>query len=75
MPTSHDTARRFVGVSLDCADPDELATFNVSLLGGRLLWGDADSAGVQVPGVLLIMQRVTATGGHAGLASQSCTLI
>lgn len=49
---------RFVGISLDCADPAELATFYLSLLGGRLLWGTADSAGVQVPGVVLVMQRV-----------------
>lgn len=51
-------ALRFVGVSLDCADPAELATFYLSLLGGRLLWGNAESAGVQVPGVVLVMQRV-----------------
>ena len=43
---------------MDCADPAELATFYLSLLGGRLLWGNAESAGVQVPGVLLVMQRV-----------------
>lgn len=49
---------RFVGVSLDCADPAELADFYLRLLGGRLLWSHASSAGVQVPGVLLVLQRV-----------------
>ena len=49
---------RLVGVSLDCADPAELAGFYVSLLEGRLLWSSADSAGVQVEGVVLVMQRV-----------------
>lgn len=49
---------RFVGVSLDCADPAELADFYLQLLGGRLLWSHPTSAGVQVPGVLLIPQRV-----------------
>jgi hypothetical protein len=30
---------------LDCAEPDELAAFYLRLLGGRLLWSNADSAG------------------------------
>ena len=49
---------RFVGVSLDCADPAELAEFYLQLLGGRLLWSRPNSAAVQVPGVLLVPQRV-----------------
>jgi hypothetical protein len=49
---------RFVGVSLDCADPAELAEFYLGLLGGRLLWSRPTSVGVQTPGVLLIPQRV-----------------
>jgi len=49
---------RFVGVSLDCADPAELAEFYLQLLGGRLLWRSPTSVGVQVPGLLLIPQRV-----------------
>ncbi|WP_028049333.1 VOC family protein [Cellulomonas sp. URHD0024] len=49
---------RFVGVSLDCADPAELAEFYLLLLGGRLLWRRPTSVGVQVPGLLLIPQRV-----------------
>jgi hypothetical protein len=49
---------RVVGVSLDCADPDELADFSLRLLGGRVLWRREHSVGVQVPGVLLIPQRV-----------------
>src|SRR3954453_285240 len=47
---------RFVGVSLDCADPTELAEFYLQLLGGRLLWSRPTSVGVQVPGLLLIPQ-------------------
>ena len=47
--STKSAALRFVGVSLDCADPAELATFYLSLLGGRLLWENAESAGVQVP--------------------------
>lgn len=49
---------RFVGVSLDCADPAELAEFYLGLLGGRLLWSHPGSVGVQTPGLLLIPQRV-----------------
>lgn len=49
---------RFVGVSLDCADPAELAEFYLQMLGGRLLWSRPTSVGVQVPGLLLIPQRV-----------------
>lgn len=49
---------RFVGVSLDCADPAELAAFYLRLLGGRVLWSRTSSVGVQTPGVLLIPQVV-----------------
>jgi hypothetical protein len=59
VPSPSDAAEiRFVGVSLDCADPDELATFYLNLLGGRLLWSKDQSAAIQTPGVLLVMQRV-----------------
>ena len=51
-------ALRFVGASLDCADPAELAQFYLQLLGGHLLWSRAGSVGVQVPGLLLVAQRV-----------------
>ena len=53
-------AVRFVGVSLDCADPAALAEFYLTLLGGELLWHSADSVGVRVPGVVLALQRVAA---------------
>ena len=46
------------GVSLDCADPAELAEFYLRMLGGHLLWSRPTSVGVQVPGLLLILQRV-----------------
>ncbi len=49
---------RVAGVSLDCADPGELAEFYLRLLGGRVLWRSGTSVGVQVPGMLLIPQRV-----------------
>ncbi|WP_228713679.1 VOC family protein [Prauserella endophytica] len=59
MPESSPSDQlRFVGVSLDCADSDELAAFYVGLLGGRLLWSEERSAAVQVPGLLLVLQRV-----------------
>ncbi|HEY6278287.1 MAG TPA: VOC family protein [Streptosporangiaceae bacterium] len=48
----------FAGVSLDCAEPDALASFYLRLLGGEVMWRSASSAGVRVPGVLLVMQRV-----------------
>lgn len=48
---------RFVGVSLDCDDPAELAEFYLRLLGGQLVWCHPGSAGVRA-GVLLVMQRV-----------------
>ncbi len=49
---------RFVGVSLDCTEPAELAEFYLQMLGGRLLWSRPTSVGVQVPGLLLVSQRV-----------------
>jgi hypothetical protein len=48
----------FVGVSLDCADPDVLAEFYIRLLGGEIEWRSVNSVGVRVPGLLLIPQRV-----------------
>ena len=49
---------RFVGISLDCPDPHQLATFYRNLLNGRLLWSKEQSAAIQAPGVLLVMQRI-----------------
>ena len=49
---------RFVGISLDCADPAELAHFYLRLLGGRVLWSRPNSVGVQLSGLLLVPQRV-----------------
>ncbi len=51
-------ALQFVAVSLDCADPAELAKFYRRLLGGEVLWSSEESVGVRVPGVVLAMQRV-----------------
>ena len=49
---------RVAAVSLDCADPDVLVRFYLELLGGRALWSSEGSAGVSVPGLVLVMQRV-----------------
>ncbi len=49
---------RLVGVALDCPDPAVLAAFYRDLLDGQVLWTDADSVGVQVPGGLVQAQRV-----------------
>ncbi|MBA2639125.1 MAG: VOC family protein [Nocardioidaceae bacterium] len=49
---------RLVAVSLDCADPQRLADFYRALLGGRQLWAKESSVGVEVPGAVLVPQRV-----------------
>ena len=58
IESSDPTDVRFVGVSLDCADPAQLAEFYLQMLGGHLLWSRPASVGVQVPGLLLVPQRV-----------------
>ncbi|ACQ79792.1 Glyoxalase/bleomycin resistance protein/dioxygenase [Beutenbergia cavernae DSM 12333] len=45
-------------ISLDCADPRELAEFYRKLLGGTLLWDGAEAAAVRAGSVVLIAQRV-----------------
>ena len=55
--TSGSTAR-LAAVSLDCADPQRLADFYLALLGGRQSWANDSSAGLDVSGVVLVMQRV-----------------
>ncbi|BDZ49761.1 hypothetical protein GCM10025867_20020 [Frondihabitans sucicola] len=49
---------RAVGVSLDCADPALLGDFYLGLLGGEVRWRSDGSVGIQVPGLLLVAQRV-----------------
>lgn len=49
---------RLVGISLDCAHPQRLADFYRALLGGRQLWAKESSVGVEVPGAVLVAQRV-----------------
>jgi catechol 2,3-dioxygenase-like lactoylglutathione lyase family enzyme len=51
---------RVVGISLDCADPQRLADFYRALLGGRQLWAKETSVGVEVPGAVLVAQRIEA---------------
>ncbi|MGZ4531814.1 MAG: VOC family protein [Mycobacteriaceae bacterium] len=55
--TSSSVAR-LAAVSLDCADPQRLADFYLALLGGRQLWAKESSAGLEVSGVVLVMQLV-----------------
>ena len=50
---------RIAGVSLDCPDPAVLADFYLTVLGGRELWTNADSVGVEASGVVLVAQRVS----------------
>jgi hypothetical protein len=49
---------RLVGISLGCPDPQRLADFYLSLLGGRQLWAKESSVAVEVPGAVLVAQRV-----------------
>jgi catechol-2,3-dioxygenase len=49
---------RLVSVSLDCADPQLLADFYRELVGGRQLWATESSVGLEVPGGVLVAQRV-----------------
>ena len=53
-----DSRVRFAAISLDCADPGELADFYAGLLGGDVLWRKESSAGVRVPGATLVAQRI-----------------
>ena len=49
---------RLVGISLDCPSPRRLADFYLGLLGGRELWAKESAVAIEVPGVVLIAQRV-----------------
>jgi len=49
---------RLAGISLDCPDPQRLADFYRTLLGCRQLWAKTSSVGVEVPGAVLVAQRV-----------------
>ncbi|MBK8078160.1 MAG: VOC family protein [Kineosporiaceae bacterium] len=49
---------RLVAISLDCPDPQRLADFYLGLLGGRRLWAKDSSVGVEVPGAVLVAQRI-----------------
>jgi hypothetical protein len=47
-----------VGISLDCPDPQRLADFYLALLGGRQLWAKESSVAIEVPGAVLVAQKV-----------------
>lgn len=55
--TAYGTAR-LVGLSLGCPDPQRLADFYLALLGGRQLWAKESSVAVEVPGAVLVAQKV-----------------
>jgi hypothetical protein len=55
-----DAGARLVGISLDCPEPQRLADFYLSLLGGTQLWTRPSSVGIEVPGGVLVMQQVDA---------------
>lgn len=57
---ARDPEVRVAAVSLDCSDTQQLADFYVALLGARQLWAKESSAGVEVAGLALVMQRVEA---------------
>jgi hypothetical protein len=59
VPSDDRDELHVVGLSLDCPDPSALVAFYLDLLGGELLWQNADSAGAQVHGATLVAQRVT----------------
>jgi hypothetical protein len=43
---------------MGCPDPQRLADFYRELLGGRQLWAKDTSVGIEVPGAVLVAQRV-----------------
>jgi len=49
---------RLVAVSLGCPDPQRLADFYRELLGGRQLWAKESSVAIELPGTVLVAQRV-----------------
>jgi hypothetical protein len=49
---------RIAAVSIDCADPDELAGFYATLLNGEIAWSTATAAGVRSGGWILALQKV-----------------
>ena len=50
---------RIAGISLDRRDPALPAAFYAEVLGGRALWTNADCAGVEATGLVLMIQRVS----------------
>lgn len=58
LDVTERVAVRLAAISLDCADPQVLADFYRGLLGGRQLWAKATSVGVEVPGAVIVAQRV-----------------
>jgi hypothetical protein len=49
---------RLVGISLDCPEPQRLADFYLALLGGRQMWAKESSVAIEVPGAVLVAQKV-----------------
>ena len=64
---------RFVGVSLDCADPNVLADFYLQLLGGEIAWRSQQSAGVRVRPAAGAAARGRLPAAGVARRSPSCT--
>lgn len=45
-------------VSLDCADPNSLATFWAGLLGGEIVWASDDFVAVKIPNMWISAVKV-----------------
>jgi catechol-2,3-dioxygenase len=58
MPIPHELTLSMAAISLDCEDPESLADFYGSLLGGEVLWRTDDSIGVDLSGIVLAFQRM-----------------
>lgn len=46
-----------MAISLDCADPQPLADFYRTMLGGQQLWAKEFSVGLEVPGAVLVAEQ------------------
>ncbi len=56
---SAESPLHLAGISIDCADPAQLAAFYVEVLHGAMEWSSEASAAVRVsPDIVLVCQRV-----------------
>ena len=52
------TSLKIAALSIDCADPDELARFYATLLDGEVMWSTGTAAAVRAEEWVLVAQRV-----------------